>query len=86
MASEFRVYRIAKDHPEERQEMIVPDPNRGFVCASEVNEKRAFQWAHTFSETDRRSIFEVRGVTITTEQPHLSEFVVAKFKAGRMFL
>lgn len=68
--------------------MIVPDPNRGFICATEVNEKRAMQWAHTFSATQQRETFEVRSVKVVTNSnaTAATETIVAKFKGGRKFL
>ena len=87
MPSEFRVYRAKTKHsPEERQDMIVPDPKRGFICATEVNEKRAMQWALSFSETQRRDTFEVRELRNAPKEGAQKETVVAKFRAGRKFL
>ena len=84
----FRVYRVDKSGNEQRQDMIVGHPERGWVCATETSDNRAKQWAHIFSSNDSANTYEVREVAtkIIQDDPVQDEFTVLRFRGGRRFL
>jgi hypothetical protein len=78
----FRVYRMS-EQGEDRQEMIVGHPQRGWICATETTEKRAHQWAHTYSLSDADHVYEVREVIFSDTLPQ--ETTMRRFRNGRSF-